>query len=64
MQLQRYVACCVRQVPANCYTQRSTVSCYQLDVEELTGVELYARQKDEGGAWSVMRDYRQDVFVG
>lgn len=54
MQLQRYIPYCMGQIPAHCYTQRPAVTRYQLNVEELARVELYARQKDKSRTGGVV----------
>ena len=44
------------EVPTNGYAEGAAVSCDELDVEKLAGVELYAWEKDERGGGRVVRD--------
>jgi hypothetical protein len=63
VQLQWDVTGCMSEIPAYFYTQRLAVPCYELDVEGLSRVELYAREKDERGCRGVMGDDGEYVFV-
>jgi hypothetical protein len=52
----------VREVPAYCDTEGMAVPRYEFNIEELARVELDAREEDEGGRSSMLRDDGEDVF--
>jgi hypothetical protein len=41
-----------------------TVTCDQLDVKKLTGIELYTRKEDESSGGGMLRNDGKNVFVG
>jgi hypothetical protein len=64
MQLQGYVTYGMCKIPAHYYAKCLTVTCDQLDVEELARVKLNAWEQDESGGGGVLRYYGKNLFVG